>query len=81
MIEDSVLNGDLVGTKRTPDARDGQVAVARLNDELTIEQPSRTEDAPQPLWITERSPIQSSIAFDRSLATYGPRTSTLWGLD
>jgi len=29
MIEDGILDGDLVGVKRAPEARDGQVVVAR----------------------------------------------------
>lgn len=36
MIEDGILDGDLVGVRRTPEARDGQVVVARLEGELTI---------------------------------------------
>lgn len=42
MIEDGILDGDLVGVKRTPEARDGQTVVARLDDELTIKRLSRT---------------------------------------
>ena len=35
-------DGDLVGVKRTPEARDGQTVVARLDGELTIKRLSRT---------------------------------------
>ena len=36
MIDDGILDGDLVGVHRTPDARDGQTVVARIDGELTI---------------------------------------------
>lgn len=42
MIEDGVLDGDLIGVKRMPEARDRQTAVARLDGELTIKRLSRT---------------------------------------
>jgi len=41
MIEDGILDGDLVGVHRTPEARDGQVVVARLEGELTIKRLAR----------------------------------------
>lgn len=42
MIEDGILDGDLVGVKRTPEARDGQVVVARVDGEVTIKRLQRT---------------------------------------
>jgi repressor LexA len=42
MIGDGILDGDLVGVKRTLEARDGQVVVARLDGELTIKRLART---------------------------------------
>ncbi len=42
MIDDAILDGDLVGVRRTPDAHDGQVVVARLDGELTIKRLRRT---------------------------------------
>ena len=45
MIEDGILDGDLIGVKRTPEARDGQTVVARLDGELTIKRLSRSADA------------------------------------
>jgi len=41
MIGDGILDGDLVGVRRTPEARDGQVVVARLEGELTIKRLAR----------------------------------------
>lgn len=45
MIEGRILDGDLIGVKRTPEARDGQTMVARLDGELTIKRMSRSADA------------------------------------
>jgi repressor LexA len=42
MIDDAILEGDLVGVRRTSDAHDGQVVVARLDGELTIKRLRRT---------------------------------------
>jgi repressor LexA len=45
MIEDGILDGDLVGVHRTPDAHNGQIVVARLDGELTIKRFERNEEA------------------------------------
>ena len=58
MIEDGILDGDLVGVKRTPEARDGQVVVARLDGELTIKRLSRPVDA---LRLLPRNPAYAPI--------------------
>jgi repressor LexA len=58
MIEDGILDGDLVGVKRTPEARDGQVVVARLEGELTIKRLSRTHDT---LRLLPRNPAHAPI--------------------
>jgi repressor LexA len=58
MIEDGILDGDLVGVKRTSEARDGQVVVARLNGELTIKRLSRTNDT---LRLLPRNPAYAPI--------------------
>ena len=34
--DDGIVDGDLVGVQRTPEARDGQTVVARVDGELTI---------------------------------------------
>lgn len=41
MIDDGIVDGDLVGVHRTPDARDGQTVVARIDGELTIKRLQR----------------------------------------
>lgn len=41
MIEEGILDGDLVGVHRTPEARDGQIVVARVDGEMTIKRLQR----------------------------------------
>ncbi|PLC48469.1 repressor LexA [Pollutimonas subterranea] len=36
MRDAGILNGDLLAVKKTPDARNGQIVVARLGDEVTV---------------------------------------------
>ena len=36
MIDAGILDGDLLAVHRTPDARSGQIVVARINDEVTV---------------------------------------------
>lgn len=36
MIDAGIFDGDLLAVHRTPDARDGQIVVARLADEVTV---------------------------------------------
>lgn len=36
MREEGILDGDLVGVHRTPQARNGQIVVARVDEEITI---------------------------------------------
>ncbi|KPW66507.1 transcriptional repressor LexA [Pseudomonas amygdali] len=42
MIEDGILDGDLVGVHRNPQASDGQIVVARLDGEVTIKRLQRS---------------------------------------
>jgi len=36
MRDAGILDGDLLAVHRTPEARDGQIVVARLDDEVTV---------------------------------------------
>lgn len=58
MIDDAILDGDLVGVHRTSDARNGQVVVARLDEELTIKRLERTDQA---LRLLPRNPAHAPI--------------------
>ena len=58
MIEEGILDGDLVGVRRTPEAHDGQIVVARLDGELTIKRLSCT---PTALRLLPRNPAYVPI--------------------
>ena len=58
MIEDGIRDGDLVGVKRAPEARDGQVVVARLDGELTIKRLARAAGT---LRLLPRNPAYAPI--------------------
>lgn len=58
MIEDGILDGDLVGVRRMPEALIGQVVVARLDGELTIKRLSRSADS---LCLLPRNPAYAPI--------------------
>lgn len=53
MREDGILDGDLVAVKRTVDAHDGQIVVARIDDEITIKRLKRTRRG---IWLLPRNP-------------------------
>ena len=36
MIDEGIFEGDLIGVHRTPDARSGQIVVARVDDAITV---------------------------------------------
>ena len=44
MIEAGILDGDLLAVHRTPEARDGQIVVARIEDEVTVKRFRREGD-------------------------------------
>ncbi|MFJ3468281.1 transcriptional repressor LexA [Pseudomonas sp. NPDC090201] len=44
MIDDGIFDGDLVGILQQPDARDGEIVVARLDGEVTIKRLERGQD-------------------------------------
>lgn len=62
MIEDGILDGDLVGVRRTPEARDGQVVVARLEGELTIKRLARGKNG---IRLLPRNPAYAPIEVRR----------------
>jgi repressor LexA len=58
MIDDGILDGDLVGVHRTPEARDGQIVVARVDGELTIK---RLQRARKKIRLLPRNPAHAPI--------------------
>ncbi|MEG5262670.1 transcriptional repressor LexA [Pseudomonas sp. JDS28PS106] len=58
MIEDGILDGDLVGVLRNPNAHDGQIVVARLDGEVTIKRLQRSADT---FTLLPRNPAYAPI--------------------
>lgn len=58
MREEGILDGDLVAVHRTPEARDGQVVIARLDEEITIKRLKLGTDR---LWLLPRNPDYAPI--------------------
>ena len=58
MIDEGILDGDLVAVKRGNEARDGQVVVARLDEELTIK---RLQHRDGVLRLLPRNPAHGPI--------------------
>ncbi|PJK08124.1 repressor LexA [Lysobacteraceae bacterium NML120232] len=44
MIDEGIFDGDLIGVHRTPDARNGQIVVARIDEEITVKLFKKTHD-------------------------------------
>ncbi|WP_434604235.1 transcriptional repressor LexA [Pseudomonas sp. R1-7] len=70
MIEDGILDGDLVGVQRTPQAANGQIVVARLDGEVTIK---RFERVGERVRLLPRNPAYQPIIVeaDQDLAIEG----------
>lgn len=47
MRDAGILDGDLLAVHRSSEARDGQIVVARIDDEVTVKRLRRTRDAHQ----------------------------------
>lgn len=62
MIGDGILDGDLVGVHRTPEARNGQLVVARLEGELTIKRLARGKGG---IRLLPRNPAYAPIEVRR----------------
>lgn len=58
MRDAGILNGDLLAVHKTPEAREGQIVVARLDDEVTVKRFSRREDA---IWLLPENPAYQPI--------------------
>lgn len=58
MIDDGIFDGDLVGVRRSSDARNGQTVVARLDGELTIKRLARSGAS---LRLLPRNPAYAPI--------------------
>jgi repressor LexA len=63
MIEDGILDGDLVGVHRNPEAVNGQIVVARLDGEVTIK---RFERVGESVRLLPRNPAYKPIIVEAS---------------
>ncbi|MGA7296351.1 MAG: transcriptional repressor LexA [Rhodanobacteraceae bacterium] len=58
MIDDGILDGDLVGVRRQPDAENGQTVVARIDGEVTIKRLERRKGS---IRLLPRNPAYAPI--------------------
>lgn len=58
MVDDGIFDGDLVGVHRTPEARNGQTVVARVDGEMTIKRLQRERDR---IRLLPRNPAYAPI--------------------
>jgi len=65
MINAGILDGDLLAVHRTPEAANGQVVVARVEDEVTVKRFQRTRSRSKVLLLPENDafdPIEVDLA-------------------
>ena len=65
MIDAGILNGDLLAVHKTPEASDGQIVVARIDDEVTVKRLRRTKSKRNIRLIPENDdyePIEIDLA-------------------
>ena len=65
MIDAGILDGDLLAVHRTTDASNGQIVVARIEDEVTVKRYQRTRNRSKILLIAENQdydPIEVDLA-------------------
>jgi repressor LexA len=67
MLLDAILPGDLIGVHRTPQARNGQTVVARIEGELTVK---RLDSGPRHLRLLPRNPAYAAIEIDRTVVDF-----------
>ena len=68
-----ILDGDLLAVHGTPEARNGQIVVARVDDEVTVKRFQRTSDRTRVLLLPENDdydPIEVDLR-EREFAIEG----------
>jgi repressor LexA len=63
MRDAGILDGDLVAVCRTPDVRNGQIVVARLDEEVTVK---RYRQSGSIVWLLPQNPDYEPIRLDLS---------------
>ena len=61
MIDAAILDGDLIAVHRTPEALDGQIVVARIEDEITVKRLRQRGDR---LQLLSENPAYAPIEVD-----------------
>lgn len=61
MVDVAILDGDLIAVHRTPEARDGQIVVARIEDEITVKRLRQREGR---LQLLSENPAYAPIEVD-----------------
>ncbi|MDX1379758.1 MAG: transcriptional repressor LexA [Xanthomonadales bacterium] len=61
MVDAGILDDDLLAVHRTPEARDGQIVVARLDDEVTVKRFRRSGDT---VHLMPENPRHAPITVD-----------------
>ena len=72
MLLDGILPGDLIGVHRTPQARNGQTVVARIEGELTVKRLDSGHRADGTAWLRllPRNPAYAPIEIDAPIADF-----------
>ena len=63
MINAGILNDDLLAVHKTPEANDGQIVVARIDDEVTVKRLRRTKSN-RTLWLMPENDDYQPIEID-----------------
>ncbi|HSM10669.1 MAG TPA: transcriptional repressor LexA [Lysobacter sp.] len=71
MLLDGILPGDLIGVHRTPEARSGQIVVARIEGELTVKRLDLHADAAGAhLRLLPRNPAYAPLEIDATVTDF-----------
>jgi repressor LexA len=65
MVDAGILDGDLLAVHRTPEAANGQIVVARIDDEVTVKRFQRTRHRSRVLLLAENAnyaPIEVDLS-------------------
>lgn len=63
MIDAAIVDGDWVAVRKQPDAEDGEIVVAMLEDEVTVKTLRR---APGRAWLMPQNPVYPPISADNA---------------
>jgi repressor LexA len=64
MRDAGILDGDLLAVHRTPEARNGQILVVRLDDEVTVKRFQQVEGQPHQVQLLAENPAFAPMRID-----------------